>query len=155
MWRISFTSMWSRRSNAAWKIETARVQTELIQRKGHSWTFVTNAVSSKFKVLCKNRIIVKLKARSEAPCQKLKLEIFWREASFRAFSFASLRCVLNLLGQIYFCSLSGHNWPKTVNDRSLEPPNRVLCPQHWDFRYLKNHRFFGGFSVKLSDFDIF
>jgi len=32
----------------------------------------------------------KLKTRSEASRQKSKLEIFLREASFRAFSFASL-----------------------------------------------------------------
>ena len=45
------------------------------------------------------------------------------------------RWVLNLLGQTCFFSLSGHNWPNSVNDGSLEPPFQTLPAQHWDFRY--------------------
>jgi len=76
---------------------------------------------------------------------------FWNDSlDFSKF----LRWVLNLLGQTSFCSLSGHNLPNTVNDGSLEPPYRILRPQHWNFRYLKNYRFYAGFSIKLSDFDI-
>jgi len=44
----------------------------------------------------------KLKTRSEASRQKLKIEISWGEASLRAFSFASLsRFKENWIGQLF------------------------------------------------------
>ena len=57
---------------------------------------------------------------------------------------------MNLLGQSSFCSSSGHI--KSIPDLkvSLESEFYSLVMVHTDFRYLKNYRFFAGFSLKLS-----
>ena len=47
-------------------------------------------INCKFKFRLKWLSHAKLKSRSEASRQKLKFEIFWREATLRALSFASL-----------------------------------------------------------------
>ena len=75
---------------------------------------------------------------------------FRREALLRAFCFAALRWVLNLLGQSYFCSSSGHIL-SILNFRvSLESEFFTLLMVHRNFRFFKNCRFFAGFSLKLS-----
>ena len=65
--------------------------------------------------------IAKLKARSEALAQKSKFEIFWHEASLRAFSFAAL---------------SHFSWTKRPTNWSLYPQgltNAGKVDQNWEF----------------------
>ena len=61
-----------------------------------------------------------------------------------------LRWVLNLLGQSYFCSSSGHILSILNLRVSLESDFFTLLMVHRNFRFFKNCRFFAGFSLKLS-----
>ena len=66
-----------------------------------------------------------------------------------------LRWVLNLLGQTYFCSISGQNWSALDLEASLEPESCVLVMVHRNFRYVLNYRFYAGFLEKNVGFPFF